>query len=110
MGVEALAEAREAKLVEWFGNDRRWRITEEMTGERTAEGVRIVYQAGHFTIDPPGKFTTPLGASGRSGYVLSEVGPDGSDTGVQAAFGATALRKAQERFGCIINLPGDDGA
>lgn len=109
--ADALKQARERKQAEWF-NCRRWRVAEEVTGTRpfTANGVEMIitYDRGQFKIPVPGKFKTPLGHAGRMGYLIVEMDEQGQDLvpEVMAAFGATALRQAQARYGLIVGLPG----
>lgn len=111
--AEVLAEARQQKFDAWF-KDRRWRVAEEFSGEREAPDpirsggpvlIKITYFHGQFWIDPPGRFHTPLGHAGSTGFVVAEVDAAGQDTGVKAAFGLTALKRAQERYGLITGLP-----
>lgn len=109
----ALREARERKFREWF-EGRRWRIADEMSGERpvTIQGMTttMTFSAGQFTVPAPGKFHTPLGHAGRTGFLIIEIDAQGQDiTGddgypVTATFGATALAKAQEVYGQIVGL------
>jgi hypothetical protein len=119
--AQALKEARDTKFRFWFEN-RRWRIADEVTGERTVHldpgtylGTRhpdgldlvVTYDHGHFKIPAPGKFHTPLGHAGRSGIIVAEIDTMGQDTGIMAAFGPTALRQAHEKYGLIVGLPGE---
>jgi hypothetical protein len=102
--AEALAAARQAKWDEFF-QSRKWRVVTEATGRLSQGEIVVTYDQGRFQISEPGKFRTPLGHPGRSGYLLAEV-VAGQDTGAYACFGGTALRKAAEQYGAILNLPG----
>lgn len=104
--ADVLKAAREAKVTEWF-EGRRWRVMDEADGQREvpgSPGITATYRAGHFKIEGPGKFQTPLGHSGKNGILVAEIDAVGQDTGKYAAFGATALKQAQERFGLIVGI------
>jgi hypothetical protein len=110
--ADVLKEARDRKFAEWF-QDRRWRVMDEVTGERDTTvvvpdgsevAIIVKYSAGHFTIPAPAKFYTPLGRPGRVGIMVAEIDAMGQDTGVTASFGATSLAKAQEAYGLIVGL------
>ena len=108
----ALKEARERKFREWF-EGRRWRVMTEATGERELTGddlpvpIVITFNQGRFKIPPPAKFHTPFGHGGRQGILIMELDENGQDTGTIAAFGVTALAKAQQIYGLIVGLDGE---
>lgn len=62
---------------EHFGNGRKWRVLTEATGTVTADpvrGVKVVYRRGHFKIEGPGVFQSPLSFNkGKGGVLLQEV-------------------------------------
>lgn len=93
--------AKRARLEDWF-QGRRWRVMTELTGN----GPEGTCERGEFRLKPPATFTTPLGNTGRHGFIIQEIGPDGKDlTTRPAAFGLQVLRLAQERFGSVGGLP-----
>lgn len=105
----ALVSSFEDRLAPWF-KDRRWRVRTELDGSVTLGGVKITYAKGAFEIAQPGVYVTPLGSSGRKGYVIVETDGDGHDIpGTGTALGEAALRRAQEAFGTITGLPAEEG-
>jgi hypothetical protein len=104
---EALRAVREAKFDSWF-RGRCWRVAEEWTTTRMVGGDEVAYDKGEFWVTPPGVFQTPLGHKGRHGFVIREIEPQsGIDKhpAVQAAFGFSTLKMANERYNCIRGLP-----
>jgi hypothetical protein len=105
--MSTIQETRDRKFAEWFAN-RRWRVMSEVSGERTTEaGVTIKYDGGHFVVDKPGVFQTPLGHRGREGFIVREVGADGSDLpdGQTVPFGLSVLQRAAAQFQAVDGLP-----
>lgn len=98
--------AHQDAFASWFSG-RRWRVATEATCVRdTPDGDRVTYEQGEFWVSEPAVYQTPLGRRGRHGFILQEVDEAGSDIpGSRAAFGATALRRAFDLFGSIINMP-----
>lgn len=98
----SIRAARQAKFAAWF-QGRRWRIMTELTGQ----GPEGICERGEIRLKPPATFTTPLGNVGcRHGYIIQEIGPDGSDLSTRpAAFGMQTLRVAQEKYSAVVNLP-----
>jgi hypothetical protein len=92
------------RLAPWFEH-HRWRVMAEQDGEVTTAGVRISYDAGSFEIDPPGVYVTPFGQRGRRGVLVERIDGEDADLPVEAAFGESLLRRAQEAFGTISGLP-----
>lgn len=93
--------AKQAKFEYWF-QGRRWRIMTELSGN----GPEGSCEKGEFRLNPPAKFTTPLGNTGRHGFIIQEIGTDGKDLSTRpVAFGLQVLRLAHERYGSVVNLP-----
>lgn len=101
--ADVLREARERKAAQWW-EGRRWRVADEVTGQRTDGDVSVLYQNGHVTVSGPGKLKTPLGHTGKNGYMVAEIDAAGQDTGVYVIFGLNALRNAQKKYGAIVGL------
>jgi hypothetical protein len=103
---EVAKAARDERMREWFGT-RKWRVKTEVT--RTMLG--IMYDHGEFWVKPPNVFQTPFGHKGRHGLIITEIDPDtGKDLvpAVLAAFGHTALVKAQDLYKCFpAGLPAE---
>lgn len=115
MADTPLQRSRDAKFDLWF-RDRHWRVMTEESGDRTWDGedadgnqVTLVvhYDSGHFVIDQPGVFQTPLGHKGRAGFIIRETDAEGADLpgNITAAFGRAALERAIERYGAVTGLP-----
>jgi hypothetical protein len=106
MTADTLARAREERFRAWF-EGRWWTVRTDATGEREVDGVKITYDKGHFVIDPPGVFQTPLGHRGRKGYVLAETDPVGNVLPGKpaAAFGHQTLTRANDKYACVADLP-----
>jgi len=105
----ALHASSEEKYLSWF-RDRHWRVSTEITGDRTKDGHKIFYFKGFFQVEGPGVFQTPLRHKGRKGYLIQETGADGKDLpGTKPVpFGRTVLERASGQFGHITGLPKRD--
>lgn len=100
-----------SKLDEWF-TGRRWRLVTELDGEKSVQvtggdgkpvPVAVTFSKGHFEIDPPGAFASPLGSRGRTGVLLQEVDGSGADIpGSLTAWGEATFIKARRTYGAIV--------
>lgn len=105
-GVQLL-ERNRSEVEAWFGHGRRWRICTELNGPAELKsGASATFRNGHFTLDPPWSYLTPIGHRGASGVVLQEVDSDGSDVpGSRSAFGLQQLKRVSRQYpGCVTNL------
>jgi hypothetical protein len=105
----ALSRSRTERFDSWF-KDRRWRVLEEMSGQRERDGSTVIYDAGEFWVSWPGIFQTPLGHRGRHGFLIREVDPQtGADLepAVDVAFGFVTLSTAVERYQAVRGLPSE---
>jgi hypothetical protein len=89
-------------LDEWFGDGRKWRVAEEVTGTATMQkGIKVVFDRGHFTIapSPPGGWRSPLSTNASNrGFVLIETDPTGAhDIGERVAFAEQHVRQARKQ-------------
>jgi hypothetical protein len=107
--------AQRDKFEQWFSG-RHWRVASEVSGERAGEAAglppdcEVRYQDGFFAVRPPHVFRTPLGHSGRQGYLITETDADGNDLpgAIRAAFGRTTLTRAVREYGAVSGLPAKD--
>ncbi len=107
-----------SKMDEWF-QTRWWRVvdangTAHLPATLLTEGgteagedepmLAVEFTHGHFTVEPPGAFRSPLsGNPGRKGVLLQEVDAEGKDIpGSRYPFGEPAVEKARGHYGAIV--------
>lgn len=78
---------------------RTWRVLTEATGTVTTDpvaGTRVIFRRGHFEIEGPGVFQSPLSANkGKRGVLLQET-RDGEDVaGSRIPVGEKILPRAR---------------
>ena len=95
---------------ELFGNGRKWRVAEELTGDIAAAAgpgepeVLVRFDRGWFSMQAPGAYRSPLSTNlGRRGVVLVETDDSGSVDcpGTRIAIGVHALRRARREHAAI---------
>lgn len=89
---------------EWFGNGRKWRVAEEVTGQVKQNGLTVTFRRGRFEVARGGGFRSPLSTNlGRFGVLLQETDATGALDlpGSRAVFGEAAVKKAIEKYAAI---------
>jgi hypothetical protein len=92
---------------ELFGNGRRWRIAEELTGNSPDPAVPdsvVRFDRGWFTMTEPFAYRSPLSTNlGRRGVVLVETDASGSSDvpGSRIAVGVHALKRARLDYASV---------
>jgi hypothetical protein len=97
---------------ELFGNGRKWRVAEELTGTAHVDGldeggpvqVAVTFARGEFELSAGTAYRSLLSTNlGRRGLVLQETDDSGSSDipGSRIAVGYVALDKARSRYGAI---------
>jgi hypothetical protein len=96
-----------SKMDEWF-QARWWRVVDANGTahllQEDGDLVKAEFIHGHFTIESPGAFKSPLsGNPGRKGVLLQEVDAEGKDIpGSRYPFGEPAVEKARGHYGAIV--------
>ena len=98
---------------ELFGNGRKWRVAEEVTGTEPANGdtgagimagIPVVFDHGRFELPEGAAYRSLLSTNlGRRGVLLVETSADGSADvpGSRIAVGEPAVKKAREEFSAV---------
>jgi hypothetical protein len=89
---------------ELFGNGRKWRVAEEVTGEVTERGYTVRFTRGQFETPPGSAFRSLLSTNlGRRGYILTETNADGSQDipGSRIAVGEHSVTRARQEFSAV---------
>jgi hypothetical protein len=98
---------------ELFGNGRKWRVAEEVTGTVAADGYRdadvvrgvpVVFDHGRFELPEGAAYRSLLSTNlGRRGVLLVETSADGSTDvpGSRIAVGEPAVKKAREQYAAV---------
>jgi hypothetical protein len=89
---------------ELFGGGRKWRVTEEVSGEVTQHGFTVRFDRGRFELPAGAAFRSLLSTNlGRRGFLLTETDDQGATDlpGPRIAVGEAAATRAREQYGAI---------
>jgi hypothetical protein len=89
---------------ELFGGGRKWRVAEEVTGERTEAGYTVKFSRGRFELPVGAAFRSLLSTNlGRRGLLLIETSADGSADipGSRIAVGEASVSRARSQFSAV---------
>jgi hypothetical protein len=89
---------------ELFGNGRKWRVAEEVTGVLAERGYPVTFTRGRFELPVGAAYRSLLSTNlGRRGVLLVETDGSGSQDvpGSRIAVGEAAVSRARTEFGAV---------